>query len=103
MNEERFFCVDYFFGCFVFFRKEMKQLRLGFDGAILFKNQVVKNVFEISDEQLAKWMLGYNLDVSLDRGMWIVKHGHDVFGCGLSDSKHLINFVPKERRIRRGS
>ncbi|MGV8131306.1 MAG: methyltransferase RsmF C-terminal domain-like protein [Candidatus Pacearchaeota archaeon] len=89
-----------FMGLYLF-KEEMGHLRFGFDGTILFKDQIVKNVVEITKEQLEKWMTGNNLDIALERGMWIVKHEGDVFGCGLSDTKHLINFVPKERRIRR--
>lgn len=89
-----------FMGLYLF-RKDMSMLRLGFDGAILLKDQIVKNVVELTNEQVERWMTGHNLDIVLERGMWVVKHGEDVFGCGFSDGKHLINFVPKERRIRR--
>jgi NOL1/NOP2/fmu family ribosome biogenesis protein len=89
-----------FLGLYLF-RKDLSQIRLGFDGALLLKDEINKNIVDISSEQLEKWMTGHNLDIVLDKGMYVVKCGDDFFGCGLSDGKHLINFVPKERRIRR--
>jgi NOL1/NOP2/fmu family ribosome biogenesis protein len=89
-----------FMGMYLF-KEDLGVLRLGFDCALLLKEQVSKNVIELTKEQLERWMTGHNLDIVKERGLYIVKHGQDVFGCGLSDGKHLINFVPKERRIRR--
>lgn len=82
-------------------KQDMEFLRLGFDGAILLKDQYSKNIVELTDAQVDGWMNGHNLDVQLENGIYIVCHKGDVFGCGVSDGKHLINFVPKERRIRR--
>lgn len=89
-----------FIGLYLF-KQDMEFIRLGFDGALLLKKQFVKNVVNLTDEQVDKWMNGHNLDVVLDKGIYIVKHGEDVFGCGVSDGNGLINFVPRERRIRR--
>ncbi|MEK6915059.1 MAG: hypothetical protein AABW89_00775 [Nanoarchaeota archaeon] len=89
-----------FMGIYLF-RKDMQFMRLGFDGTILLKEQINKNVIEINIEQLEKWMVGHNLDIAVEKGIYVVKNGDDVFGCAVSDGKHLINFVPKERRIRR--
>ena len=89
-----------FMGIYLF-RKDMQFMRLWFDGTILLKEQINKNVIEINIEQLEKWMVGHNLDIAVEKGIYVVKNGDDVFGCAVSDGKHLINFVPKERRIRR--
>lgn len=89
-----------FIGLYLF-KLELGHMRLGFDGALLFKNQINKNIIEINSEQLDKWMTGHNLDLILEKGVYVVKHQGDVLGCGISDGKHIINFVPKERRIRR--
>ncbi|MEK6811597.1 MAG: hypothetical protein AABX96_03750 [Nanoarchaeota archaeon] len=89
-----------FIGLYLF-KQDMEFIRLGFDGALFFKEQFSKNVVNLTDEQVDGWMNGHNLDVVLEKGMYIVRHGSDVFGCGFSDGKGLINFVPRERRIRR--
>ncbi|MEK6908886.1 MAG: hypothetical protein AABX23_02440 [Nanoarchaeota archaeon] len=91
-----------FLGLYLF-KHELGYLRLGFDGALLLKDQIVKGFVSIDEKQLEKWMTGHNLDVSVERGIYVIKHEDDAFGCAISNGKHLINFVPKERRIRRGS
>lgn len=89
-----------FMGLYLF-RQELGYLRIGFDGALLLKNQFSKNIVELAESQVVDWMNGKSLQLSLARGIYIVKCGEDVFGCGISDGSNLINFVPKERRIRR--
>lgn len=89
-----------FMGLYLF-RPDLGYLRISFDGALLLKEQISKNVVLLTDEQVEKWMNGASLELGLERGIYAVKHGEDVFGCGISDGKVLINFVPKERRIRR--
>jgi len=91
-----------FIGIYLF-KEDLGHLRLGFDGAILLGKQIIKNIVEIDEKQLEKWMTGHSLEIPLERGMYAVRHNGDIFGCGLSDGKILINFVPKERRIRRSS
>lgn len=89
-----------FMGMYLF-KEDLGHLRIGFDSALLFKEQISKNFVEVNKEQIESWMRGHNLDISLERGIYAVKYNGDVFGCGLSDGKHLINFVPKERRIKK--
>ncbi len=89
-----------FMGLYLF-KQELGYLRIGFDGALLLKGQFSKNVAELTESQVLEWMNGKNLQMSLARGIYVVKCGEDVFGCGISDGHNLINFVPKERRIRR--
>lgn len=89
-----------FLGLYLF-RQELGYTRLGFDGALLLKDEISKNVVDIDSAQLEKWMTGHNLEIVKDRGIYVIKCGKDTFGCAISDGKHLINFVPKERRIRR--
>ncbi|MBS3081774.1 hypothetical protein J4416_02460 [Candidatus Pacearchaeota archaeon] len=90
-----------FMGMYLF-KQDMEFMRLGFDGALLLKKQIVKNIIDLTDEQVENWMNGYDLDVVLESGIYVIRHKEDVFGCGVSNGRHLINFVPKERRIRRG-
>lgn len=80
---------------------EFSHLRLGFDCALLLKNQLSKNVVVLDDKQTDSWMNGKSLELGLSKGMYVVGNGIDTFGCGFSDDHILINFVPKERRIRR--
>ena len=90
-----------FMGLYLF-KEELGHFRLGFDCTLLLNEQISKNFVEINEVQLERWIKGHNLDIALDKGIYVVRCGEDAFGCGLSDGKRLINFVPKERRIRRG-
>lgn len=89
-----------FIGLYLF-SQGLEDLRISFDGTTLFKDQFEHNVLLIDDDQLDKWIRGNSLNMSVKKGMYIIKHNDDVFGCGISDGDRIINFVPKERRIRR--
>jgi len=82
------------------FKKEQGGLRLSLDGSGVLGEQISKNIFDIKNDELESWMRGNNLEINLTKGIFVVKSGYDFFGCGISDGKKLINFVPKERRIR---
>ncbi|MEK6846711.1 MAG: hypothetical protein AABY16_00935, partial [Nanoarchaeota archaeon] len=89
-----------FMGLYLF-KFELGYLRVGFDGTLLLKDQFSKNVVSLNEEHVIDWINGKNILLDLPHGIYVVKCGDDVFGCGISDGKTLINFVPKERRIRR--
>lgn len=89
-----------FLGLYVF-RQEERFVRVSFDAGSLFAEQFSHHVVELTEEQMERWMHGNNIVMALDKGLYIVKYGRDVLGCGVSDGQALINFVPKDRRIRR--
>ncbi len=82
-------------------RKETAVLRLGFDATQILKDKITKNIFELDDSQLESWMNGNNIDKKIERGIYVIRHADDFVGCGISNGEKIINFVPKERRIRR--
>jgi NOL1/NOP2/fmu family ribosome biogenesis protein len=83
------------------FKPEEWAVRVGFDAALLLKEQVHTGVVDLTDEQAKLWMQGEHLPIVVSKGMYVMRHGEDVFGCGVSDGEKLINFVPKERRSKR--
>ncbi|MDP6845980.1 MAG: hypothetical protein QF460_03425 [Candidatus Nanoarchaeia archaeon] len=82
-------------------RKETNVLRLGFDATQILKDKIKKNIFELDDSQLDSWMNGNNLNEKVEKGIYVLRHADDFVGCGISNGEKIINFVPKERRIRR--
>ncbi len=82
-------------------RKETAVLRLGFDATQILKDKITKNIFELDDSQLESWMNGNNINEKVERGIYVMRHADDFVGCGISNGEKIINFVPKERRIRR--
>lgn len=82
--------------------KKESDWRLSLDATILLKNQISKNIIEISDEQSEAWIRGFDLNIKYeDKCSIIIKHGNDFIGCGKSNGEKIFNYVPKERRIRK--
>ena len=85
------------------FKEEHGGLRVGFDGSMVLRGMATKNFIEIESEDVEKWLNGMNLGIKRPNGIYIIKSKEgDYLGCAASDGTQLINFVPKERRIRRG-
>ncbi len=90
-----------FLGIYLFRPDENRSVRLGFDASIIFGKQISKNIIDLNEEQFNLWIRGNNLSLVVQKGMYVVRFGSDFLGCGVSDGEKLINFVPKERRIRK--
>jgi len=87
----------------MYLMKKEGQIRLSLDATGVLSEGIRKSVLEISDEELERWMNGLNLEIVVDKGIYVVKHKitGDFVGRGISDGKKVINYVPKERRIRK--
>ncbi|MGV8142721.1 MAG: methyltransferase RsmF C-terminal domain-like protein [Candidatus Pacearchaeota archaeon] len=90
-----------FLGLYLFRADEDRSVRLSFDACLLLADQITKNIIDIDNEQLKVWMRGDNLPIVMAKGMYIIRHGEDFLGCTVCDGEKLINFVPKERRLRK--
>ena len=82
-------------------KKERDGLRPGFDATQLLKEQITKNIIEITSEQFELWIRGKDLDIKAPQGTYVVKYKEDLLGCGRSNGEKLFNYVPKERRIKK--
>ncbi len=81
--------------------KKENDFRLSLDAATILKNQITKNILEINDEQFYKWIRGYDLQIEVPRGTYVLKYKNDFIGCGKSNEKTIFNYVPKDRRIKK--
>ena len=85
-----------------------KEARLSLDGLHFVRKQVNKNIIELNDEQVVKWFKGDNLELTKEQketyqyiGFVAVKYKEDLVGTGKNTPQGiLLNFLPKERRIR---
>lgn len=75
-------------------------LRLTLDGTQLFKEQILKNILNVDDEQAESWLKGNELYIETSPGFKVIKHNSEFIGCGKSTGKKISNFVPKERRVK---
>lgn len=83
-----------------FAKEQIDGIRLTLDGVSLFKDQISKNILEISDEQADEWLKGNELQIKTDKNFKIIKNKNAFLGCGKSTSEKISNFVPKERRVK---
>jgi NOL1/NOP2/fmu family ribosome biogenesis protein len=83
-------------------------IRLSFDAISALKNQITKNIIELSDSQAEEILKGKDLVLSnADQEKWkdekpgfkILKHNNELIGSGKLSKERLINFMPKERRL----
>ncbi len=85
----------------MYFVKKENKLRLSFDASVLLRDEGLKNTIETNNSEKELWLRGDNLDIAAENGVYLIKNGSDLLGCGISDGKKIINCVPKERRIRK--
>jgi NOL1/NOP2/fmu family ribosome biogenesis protein len=85
---------------FRFGKIENDGIRLSIEGSQLVGKKATKNVVEINNEQLFMWLRGFDLDIPCESKYVLLKHGNDFIGCGKKKSDGILNFIPKERRIR---
>ncbi|MBI2448701.1 hypothetical protein HYV49_00200 [Candidatus Pacearchaeota archaeon] len=78
------------------------EIRLSFDSANLFKDRIMKNIIEISKEEMDLWFKGNSLHKDAKDGFYIIKHGKDIIGCAKLSNSTIYNYVPKEKRFRKG-
>lgn len=76
-------------------------LRLSIEGVQILKDQITKNIFEIPEELVERWMKGQELNIKTGkRGFLIMKHNNDFLGSGKASEEKIGNFIPKIRRLR---
>ena len=84
-------------------------LRLSFDGIYALKDQITKNIIELEDKQAEEFLKGRDLVLTNDdkikfknepKGFKIIKHKNEFIGSAKLSEERLLNYMPKERRLR---
>lgn len=76
-------------------------IRLSIEASQLIGNESGKNILTLDDEQVLYWIAGDNIQIGTDlKGYVLIKNKQDYLGCGYVKEKTLINYVPKERRLK---
>lgn len=81
--------------------KKEQDFRLTIDATHLLKEQIIKNIVQINDEQLNDWLKGQDLEIQSSNETKIIQHKEDFIGSGKSNGKKIFNYIPKERRLRK--
>jgi len=86
----------------IYFAKiQNNEFRLSVEGVELLKDQIIKNTFEINEEQLEDWMRGSELLIKTEhRGFLAITHKGDFLGCGKASAEKIGNYIPKARRLK---
>ncbi len=87
-------------GLYLIKQEKDKDFRLSLDALHLFKDQITKNIIEISKEQLDDWLHGSDLNIECPAGVKVISYLGDFVGCGVSNSVKIFNYLPKDRRLR---
>ena len=79
-------------------------IRLSIEGVQILKNQIKKNIFEIPEELVERWMKGQELNIKTGkRGFLVIKYKNDFLGSGKASEEKIGNFIPKVRRLKEKS
>ncbi|MBI2137244.1 hypothetical protein HYU12_01860 [Candidatus Woesearchaeota archaeon] len=79
------------------------QLRLSIEGSQIIGQKAKKNVIELNEVQITKWLRGEDIELENNttaENYALVSSGKDFYGCGRIKDGKLLNFVPKARRVK---
>jgi NOL1/NOP2/fmu family ribosome biogenesis protein len=84
----------------IYLLKKESDYRLSFDATHLLKEQIKKNIVEISDFEYQRWIRGHDLEKESPKNTVVISYKGDFVGCGKSNEKIIFNYVPKDRRLK---
>lgn len=79
---------------------EKSGFRLSIEGSQLIGNKSTKNVVELTDKELDYWFNGESLIRKDVYGYVLIKHKNDFLGSGYAKDGLVLNYLPKERRVK---
>ena len=80
------------------------KIRLSIEGTQILSDQIIKNIFELKEEQVEDWMKGNELQISTGKKDFLaMKYKDDFLGCGKASESKISNFIPKNRRLKEKS
>ena len=75
--------------------------RLSIEGSQIIGPSAKKNIADINNDELRKWLKGEDLEKeTAAEGYAILRHEGDFVGCGKVKENKILNFVPKARRVK---
>lgn len=97
-------------GMYLFHNYE-DNLRLSFDAISALKDQITKNILDLTDRQAEEFLKGRDVLLTKEdeerlkannetKGFKIMKNQGDLIGTGKLVEGRIVNYMPKERRLR---
>jgi len=89
----------------LYFASLEPELRLTIEGSQIIGPSSDKNILEINDNELQDWMHGKDLSVDMEskkdfNGFVLIKNKKDFYGSGKYKQEKVLNYIPKERRLK---
>ena len=88
-------------GWLYFGRIESDGIRLSIEGSFLVGPRATKNVVELDDDRARRYLAGESVEIGENLYGWFILKWRSYFlGSAKAKNGRLINYVPKERRLR---
>lgn len=87
----------------MYFAKEEKNgIRLSIEGSQIIGPKSTKNIVELDEHQINDWIRGQDVKCDANAESFvIIKHKNDFYGVGNYKEGKILNYIPKERRIKK--
>lgn len=78
------------------------ELRLSIEGSQIIGPNCTKNIIELDDNQVKDWISGQDINIKYNKNTFIIVKNKlgDFLGCGKVKENILLNFIPKNRRVK---
>ena len=86
-----------------FCKFEKDGIRLSIEGSQLLKRFLTKSskMLTLNQKQLELWFKGEDINIEKNLyGWFILLYNKDIIGCGKVKNGILLNYLPKERRVK---
>ena len=92
-----------------FFHYYENNLRLAPDAIHLLKDKITKNIIEIDEKQAKEWFKGQDILLTKEeqeklkdesKTFKVIKFQGDLIGSGKLTEGRIVNYMPKERRLK---
>ncbi len=82
-------------------KEEGENVRLSIEGSQILKDQMTKNIIELTKEESQTWMMGHEVRIKSGfKGLVAMKYENDMLGTGKASEEKITNFIPKSRRLK---
>lgn len=75
-------------------------IRLSIEGSQCIGPESKHHVVDLNKAEIAGWIQGKDIAKEAPEGFVLISHNQDFYGCGKAKNNCILNFVPKERRIK---
>ena len=84
-----------------FAKLQDNSVRLTIEGSQMIGDKA-ENVIELNKSEIDKWMRGYDIETDKNFSNFaIIRYNNDFYGTGKVKNGKILNYVPKDRQIKK--